>query len=103
MKKLFVLTVATVLFASPSAFADDHEAGKRDKGAMFEKHDTNGDGSISKAEFLSHAEERFAKMDADGNGEITKDEAQAKKAEWKEKMKERREKRMEKEGETQAE
>ena len=39
--------------------------------------DTNGDGSISKAEFLAKAEKRFAKMDQNGDGQITPEERKA--------------------------
>lgn len=95
MKKILALTAVALAFAVSPAMADNHG----DKAKMFEKHDTNGDGVISKSEFLSHAEERFSNMDTDGNGEISKDEVQAKRAEMKEKrkdrMKEMREKRQE--------
>ena len=38
--------------------------------------DTNGDGSISKQEFMAGCEKRFQKMDANGDGQITKQERQ---------------------------
>ncbi len=57
---------------------------------MFEKHDTNGDGVISKSEFLDHAEKRFKKMDKDGSGDITKEEAKEARQAMKDKMKEHR-------------
>ena len=87
MRKLVILSLSAfaIGFAMP-AFADSHSGGK---GGMFEKHDTNGDGVISKSEFLSHAEERFATMDADGDGSVSKDEAKSKHKEMREKMKER--------------
>jgi len=81
--------VALMLSASP-VLADDH--GGEGKGGPFVKHDTNGDGVISKSEFLSHAEERFKKMDADGNGEVSKEEARAGHKKMRENMKERGEK-----------
>lgn len=89
MKYRYLLAglLAVGLMSAPVVFADNH-GGKG--GKMFEKHDTNGDGVISKAEFLTHAEERFAKMDADGNGEISKEEAKAYKKAMKEKRKERK-------------
>jgi hypothetical protein len=52
-------------------------------GKMFEKRDADGDGVLTKEEFLGgvkdearkpKAEERFAKLDADGDGKVTKDE-----------------------------
>ena len=74
MKKLLTLSAVALAVSISPVMADSH--GDK-QGKMFEKHDTNGDGVISKSEFLAHAEERFAKMDQDGNGEISKDEAKA--------------------------
>ena len=36
--------------------------------------DTNGDGVISKTEFMTQTESRFAKMDANGDGSIAQEE-----------------------------
>tara|TARA_B100001989_G_C24550561_1_gene474265 strand:+ start:2288 stop:2608 length:321 start_codon:yes stop_codon:yes gene_type:complete len=95
MKKLLFTTLAICALASTPALADHHEGGKmkekmgmkHDK--MFDKHDSNADGVVTKEEFMAHVEEKFNKMDADGNGEITKDESReyykAKHEEWKEK------------------
>ncbi len=101
MKK--ILTVAalgvSMLAFSGGAMADDHgEKGKHKRGGkmmekMFEKSDVNGDGVISKAEFLTQAEKRFSELDADGNGEVTKDEAKAHHEKMREKWKEKREKK----------
>lgn len=95
MKKLMILSAAVVMFGAGPALADHHGG----KSKMFEKHDTNGDGVISKSEFLSHAEERFSNIDTDGSGDVSKEEAKAghakKRAEMKERMKERKEKREE--------
>ncbi len=44
--------------------------------------DTDGDGAISKAEFLAHAEEKFDRMDANGDGKITPEERQAMREKW---------------------
>lgn len=95
MKHLFALTIFALAVASPAAFAED---GQHKKGGhhLFEMADKDGDGAVSKAEFLAASEERFAKMDANGDGVFSKDEAEAAKAKWKEKMKEHREKRKEK-------
>ncbi len=93
MKKLFLLSAAALAISATPALADNHG----DKsGKMFEKHDTNGDGVVSEAEFLDHAKQRFAEMDTDGNGEISQEEAKAQKEARKEKMKEKREKWKEK-------
>jgi Ca2+-binding EF-hand superfamily protein len=45
--------------------------------AHFAKADSNGDGMISAAEFTSKSEERIKLMDADGNGEISRQEMRA--------------------------
>ena len=93
MKKILLLTAAILVFQATPVFADDHQGGDK-KGKMFEKHDTNGDGVISEAEFIAKAKAKFSEMDADGDGNITKEEGkkahEAKRAKRKEKMKEKR-------------
>jgi hypothetical protein len=37
--------------------------------------DTDGNGTISKAEFLAHAEKHFTEMDKNKNGELSKEES----------------------------
>ncbi|MBI1301249.1 MAG: hypothetical protein GC137_06270 [Alphaproteobacteria bacterium] len=79
MKKFLALTVALGALTLP-AFADHHEGGD-----WFAKLDSDGNGSISKTEFLDHKGQKFDKMDADGNGEVSKEEMMAAKEKWKEK------------------
>ena len=43
-------------------------------GKHFEKIDANGDGKVTKAEHTKAAEERFARMDANKDGVLTEDE-----------------------------
>ena len=88
MKKLLLASIAVLAVASMPAMADHHGEGKM-KGMdghmkmgkmhekMFGKHDANGDGVVTKEEFMTTAEERFKAMDADGNGEVTMDESKA--------------------------
>lgn len=92
--------LATVLALSVGAalsLAAHHEQGEKDghghhgkghHGKHFDKRDSDGNGEVSKAEWLAGAEERFAKMDADGSGAITREEYkaahQAMKKRWKE-------------------
>lgn len=93
-KYVMTAALAMTLGITGIAQADDH---KGDKGEKFQRHmmekiDTNGDGTISKAEFLAAHEEKFTKMDADGNGELSADELKAAREKMKEKGKEFREK-----------
>lgn len=99
MKKLLTLTAVIMVLAMPAALADHHGDGDmgdkaHHEGGMFAKKDTNGDGVISKQEFLDAkmkwAEEKFNKMDADGNGEISMEESKAAHAKMKDKWKERK-------------
>ena len=57
---------------------------------MFESADLNGDKVVTKDEFLANSEKYFATLDTSGDGKITKEEIDAKKEEWRKKMKEMR-------------
>jgi hypothetical protein len=60
---------------------------RRNKANRMEKADANGDGSISKAEFLANSEKMFNEMDLNGDGNITQAEMESKRDEWRKKMK----------------
>lgn len=100
MRKALMFSVLAFLFLGGATFASAHcgDCGKKAdcprKSAkmerMFEKKDTNSDGAISKAEFMSHVEKKFAKMDADGNGSITKEEVKKYRATEKERYKDKK-------------
>jgi hypothetical protein len=91
MKKILMVTAALVALGASPALAEHHEdGGSKKKGGMFQKLDSN-----SKSEFMERHEKKFEKMDADGNGEISKDEAKSGKQARREKGKERREQRQE--------
>lgn len=70
-----LLALLTVI-ASPAAFADHHkgEGKQKEKGKYHMKADTNGDGIMSFDEFITMKKERFAEMDADGDGNLTREE-----------------------------
>ena len=94
MKKLLLLGAAVLVFQATPVLADNHKGGHGNKGAkMFEKHDTNGDGAISEAEFLEHAKAKFSERDTNGDGSITMEEAkaakEAKRGKMRDKMKDR--------------
>ena len=82
MKLLSTLLACSVLLsASALSYAADETAPMA--GQMQQKMqqhmketDTNGDGNISKQEFMAGCEKRFQKMDANGDGQITKEERQ---------------------------
>jgi len=93
MKKLLMLSAVILAVGATPALADRNDD-KGDKGKMFEKHDTNSDGVISKGEFLDHATKRFSDMDADGNGEVSKEEARAGHEKRRAEMKKRKAERM---------
>lgn len=75
-----------------------HEAKRADRmekrRAKREEHraeiDTDGDGKISREEFMAAESGRLAQMDADGDGNITKEEAEAAKESFKKKRKAKR-------------
>jgi Ca2+-binding EF-hand superfamily protein len=96
MTKLFLMAalMGGVAMSSATVMAHNHGGGEY-KGKMMEKVDTNGDGMISKDEFLARHEEMFDKMDTDGNGSLTPEEMKEARGEMREKMKERMEKRKE--------
>lgn len=92
MKKLMLFTAAFAVLGAPVAFADHHG------GKGLEQFDADGNGAISKEEFLKSSEDRFQKMDTDGNGEITKEEGKAMKDKMRSKMKERMKNRKDRRG-----
>ncbi len=61
------------------------EEARAGQGQWFARLDTDGDGTISREEFQVTADKRFAKYDLDGNGEVTPDEVAQAKAKWKNK------------------
>lgn len=88
MKPLSTLLACSVLLsASALSYAADETAPTNGQMPMagkmqqkMQQHlketDTNGDGNISKQEFMAGCEKRFQKMDANGDGQITKEERQ---------------------------
>ena len=81
MRKVLMFSVLAVLFlggatvASADCGACDKKEDRKSKHCkMFEKKDTNSDGTISKSEFMASAEKKFARIDADGSGGLTKEE-----------------------------
>jgi len=103
MRNLIVFTA--VFICSTMALADHHKGGykgmEQSAKGLFKMADSDADGAISTAEheqalakMVERRRARFAEMDADGNGSVSKDEAQTAKKERKLEMKERRKKHM---------
>jgi Ca2+-binding EF-hand superfamily protein len=79
-----ILLTILALSLSTAAFAQENdemgERGAKIKQMMQQKlkaMDKDGDGAISKQEFLDQAEKRFNKLDKNGDGKITQDELAA--------------------------
>ena len=67
---LTILAVFISVFTISHVHAGDH-GNKKDRMKMM---DANGDGSVSKEEFMSHKEQHFMEKDANGDGVLTEDE-----------------------------
>lgn len=50
------------------------EGFRHHRGEMLQRLDKDGNGSVSREEFMAGAAERFAKMDRNGDGVLTKDD-----------------------------
>ncbi len=96
MKKLLTLSVLTFALFAPNVMAQDDQGQRQGRGGqMFDKHDLNGDGYLSLDEFIASAKERFAKIDMDGDGKVSKEEAKKHHQVMKKKMKDMKEQRQE--------
>ena len=96
MNKLLLsaIAISALSIGTTAAIAGHHEDGDH-KNKMMERIDTDGDGFISKAEFMAKHEEKFAKMDLNNDGKLAKDELEAAKAKMKEKWQDMKGKKME--------
>lgn len=93
------LLAALATTASQAAFADDHkEKGPRgDKGMEHHmKADTNDDGMISLDEFLTMKKQRFAEMDTNNDGNLSREEMRDAHKKYRKKFKEMRQERRQK-------
>lgn len=80
MKKFLLLGAAFLALQAVPALAEEGSApkpGGKNHGMMFDMQDSNKDGVVSEEEFLAFGKSKFAEMDADHDGKLTKDEAKA--------------------------
>jgi Ca2+-binding EF-hand superfamily protein len=80
---LLPLAAAALLLAAPASHAEGKHAQRQD---LLKAMDKNGDGKISKDEYLAVFAERFAKIDKNGDGYLTDDERRAARAAFAGKM-----------------
>lgn len=76
MKKA-VLMAALAAFVATPALANDPAKMDAKIDEKFSKMDTDGNGSISEAEFTSAKAEKFSEADTNGDGMISKEELKA--------------------------
>lgn len=82
-----LLLVGTILLSTSLTAASALAAHHEDKGKRFGKKDADGDGTISKAEWMEFSEMRFTELDTDGDGSVSKAEWSAKKKAMREQKK----------------
>ncbi len=99
MKKLMTLSIMALMLSTPYVMAEDVADGNSKRSGrgmkMFQQRDLDGDGYLSREEFIKSAEKRFEKIDLDNDGKISKSEAREHRSEMKNKMKQRKEKMQE--------
>ncbi|OQX19315.1 MAG: hypothetical protein BWK76_04800 [Desulfobulbaceae bacterium A2] len=74
---VFGATALSVQAQPGDADGTDREKMRQRMQERMRQLDANGDGSISKTEFMALAEQRFAKLDTNGDGQISKEERAA--------------------------
>ncbi|WP_404338822.1 EF-hand domain-containing protein [Sphingomonas sp. MMS12-HWE2-04] len=74
MKKTFVAALLGATLLTGSAVAAQPSPQDRPMGDPMARADTNGDGIVTREEALAEAAQRFARMDANRDGKISKDE-----------------------------
>jgi len=74
MRKFLLAAALAGTAMSATAFAQTTPDTPRAPGRGLARSDSDGDGRVSKAEYLARADERFARMDKNGDGQLTPDE-----------------------------
>lgn len=93
MNKLALISVLLLGVSSAALAADEGKpAGDHPhKGGMFKKMDADGDGVVTKAEADAFHEKKFGEIDANKDGKITKEEQDAHRKQMREKRQKRKE------------
>lgn len=75
MKHTYPLTAAILIFAfGGCSLLKPHYSDEQMHAYLFNKFDSNEDGTSTKAEYMDFVDERFVKMDTDRDGTITKED-----------------------------
>jgi hypothetical protein len=95
MKKLLMTGLALIVLSHASFALAEEQAPAEGKANKVQKFDADGDGVLSKAEFVKMHEEKFDAMDSDSDGFLSKEEVVAARKGMHEKVKAQQEKRAE--------
>jgi len=71
-KTLITVSISALILGALSL--STLHAGHHGGGKKMEMMDTDGDGAVSKEEFMSHKEQRFMEKDENGDGILSEDE-----------------------------
>jgi hypothetical protein len=74
MKKLLLAAALAGTTMAGLAYAQTAPEAPRPAGRGMARADGDGDGRVSKAEYIARADERFAKQDKNGDGQLSADE-----------------------------
>jgi hypothetical protein len=104
MKKIMMLGAAVLALQAIPALAQDappQDGGMRHggPGKFFQMQDANNDGVVTEGEFIASAKKRFAELDTDKNGKVTKEEMDAHRDEMRKKWESHRDEMKAKRGE----
>jgi Ca2+-binding EF-hand superfamily protein len=82
MKKFLILAASAALITGSAYFASAEEVAKTEgqqpkKGGMMGEMDANGDGKVSKDEFVADAAKKYSEIDSNKDNNITHEEMQA--------------------------
>lgn len=86
LRQALVAAGLTVLASSPALAGKEHGHTKDMKKGYWEYLDADGDGQVTREEFIQHAERHFSKMDRNSDSVVTSEEFEEMRKKHKEKM-----------------